>query len=127
MLWEISSSFVTSSVSNTIDYLLFFVDSDDTSFGIDMNDKILQELEAYILIMCTTIMDACKTHNTFILIELEEGGQKTVNRNVGVRNELSLMCDVLALLKFLLNFEVYKLDELLLPLCVRKFATMHAT
>jgi hypothetical protein len=56
----------------------------DESLEMDMNDIILQELEEDILIVCIMMIVAYNTQKLFNLNELEEGGQKIINHNVGV-------------------------------------------
>lgn len=76
-----------------------FVDSYD-SFGIDTDDEILQKLEEDILVVYTMMMVACNIHNLFNMHELEEGGQSTVNQNVGVTDMFNCMREVLACSRF---------------------------
>jgi hypothetical protein len=56
----------------------------DESPEMDMDDIILQELEEDILIVCIMMIVAYNTQKLFNLNELEEGGQKIINHNVGV-------------------------------------------
>ena len=56
-------------------------------------------------------MVPCNTHHLFNSNVLEEGGQSTINHNMGVANVLSLMCKMPTLFKVLTIFEVCKFDE----------------
>lgn len=98
-----------------MDYV-HLVDSDDSS-GTDTDGEILQELEEDILIVYTMMMVACNTHNMFNPNKFEEGGQTTVNHNVGVTDILSRMREVPVLFKVLTNFEVREFDELSSLVC----------
>lgn len=72
-----------------------YVHSND-NYGSDTNDETLEESEIDIFIVYTMMMVVGNTHNMFDLNELEEGGRRTVNHNVGVTDVLDLMHNVLA-------------------------------
>lgn len=65
-----------------------------------MDDEVLQELEENISIVYTMMIVTCNIHNLFNPNKLEEGGQTTVNHNVGVTGVLNWMRDVSTLLLF---------------------------
>lgn len=55
----------------------------DGKFRIDIDDKIMQNLEGDVLIIYIMMMVACNTHNLFHPNKLEEGGQTTGNHKPG--------------------------------------------
>lgn len=85
------------------------MDSND-NLGADKCEEILEELAEGVLMVDTIMVVACNTHNLFNPSELHDGGQTTINHNVGVTYVLIRMREVLALVKVLTCFEVDELD-----------------
>jgi hypothetical protein len=91
--------------------------SDSDFYGSDLSDEDLRDMDEEVHMFFQYVVATTNSHHLFNINEWEDGGQQSVNPNVGVCDMLAWLKETPGMFKTMTNFTLPEFEELCTAVC----------